>query len=264
MPSNLSVNKKDVIVEHFQNILNNPYFILINVLGILVLIAFLALSKKKKKKPEFLLPFLFVITVAFYENFSSYLLVDKKLNEFFHGLITETPFQGWNIWVFNLFNYQISKVLLLLYVLVNVYGKTRRKALKITILLFCLLCFFLQCFGILPLYSFQTMIYLMGNSALILACGFYFVDLISHEKHLDTNPLKDWNFWGITLILFQSSVIFLADIAYSYLALHNVELYNFFNLVSKVLYILLILVLVFTIVSEIFFEFFKAKLNHDT
>lgn len=228
------------------------------------MIAFLALSKEKKKKPEFLLPFVFVILVVFYENFSSYLLLDKKLNEFFHGLITETPFQGWNLWAFNLFNDQLSKFLLLLIVLVNVYGKTRRRVLKITILLFLLCCFFLQLMGIEPLYSFQTTIYFAGNSALIVACGLYFIDLISHEKHLDTNPLKSWSFWSITLILFENSVVFLADMAYSYLAFNNLELYYFFNLVSQVLYVLLIVVLVFTIVSEIFFEFFKAKLNHDT
>lgn len=264
MPANLSVNRLNVLIEYFQKTLNLPYFILINLLGILVLIAFLALPKEKKKKPEFLLAFVFVILLTFYENFAYYLIVDKKLNEFFHGLITDTPFQGWNLWVFNLFNDQLSKILLLMVILVNVYGKTRRLALKITILLFCLSCLFLQLLGIEPLYSFQTIIYLIGNSALIVACGLYFVDLLSHEKHLDTNPLKSWSFWSITLILFESTVVFLADIAYSYLAFNNVELYNFFNLISQVLYVLLIMVMVFTIVSEIFLEFFKAKLSHDT
>lgn len=264
MPANLSVNQLDVIIEYFQKTLNRPYIILITLLGILVLIAFLALPKEKKKKPEFLLPFVFVILVAFYENFSSYLLVDKKLNEFFHGLITDTPFQGWNLWAFNLFNFQLSKVILLMFVLVNVYGKTRGRAIKITILLFCLFCFFLQLLGIEPLYNFQTIIYLLGNSALILACGLYFIDLISHEKHLDTNPLKDSSFWSATLILFQSAVVFLADIAYSYLVFNNVKLFEFFNLVSQVLYVLLIVVMVFSIGSAIFLPFYKSKASHDS
>ena len=108
-----------------------------------------------------------------------------------------------------------------------------------------------------PLHDFQTTIYFMGNTLLILASGLYFLDLISNPKFLDINPLRNWDFWAITLILFQSAVVFLADIAYPYLAMNNEDLYYLFNWVSQVLYILLILIMALSISSGIKLTFLK-------
>ncbi len=183
------------------------------------------------------------------------MLVDKKSNAFFHSMISSTPFQGWNIWILNLFNYQISKALLLIYILQLIYSPLRKTILKGILFFFVGFCLILQVSGWYPLYNFQPPIYFFGNSALIFGSGLYFIDLITEEKHLEMDLIKNWNFWIITLILFQSALSFLADIAYDYLVFNDLDLYFFFNYISMVLYLLIFL----TIGLYFFFEIRKEK-----
>lgn len=240
-----------MIIEYFKKLYETPYVLLVNILGILTLVLFIVLPNKKKTKSRFLLPFLFIELVTFYEDFSVYLLFDKPLNRFFHELITDTPFQGWNLWAYNLFNYQISKVLLLIYLRKQIQTPNRKKLVLIFIGGFVLTCAILMVLKLEPLYGFQTTIYFLGNTLLILASGLYFLDLISNPKFLTINPLRNWDFWSITLILFQSAVVFLADIAYPYLAMNNESLYILFSQVSQVLYVLLIAVMASSLSSGI-------------
>ena len=221
------------------------------------MILFFFLPNRKKTKPRHLLPFLFVELVTFYENFSAYLLRNKELNQYLHELISDETFQGWNLWSYNLFNFQISKGLLLVYVWKQVQTPSRKKLVMLFLVGFILTCIVLMVLKIEPLHDFQTTIYFMGNTLLILASGLYFLDLISNPKFLGINPLRNWDFWAITLILFQSAVVFLADIAYPYLAMNNEDLYYLFNWVSQVLYILLILIMALSISSGIKLTFLK-------
>lgn len=249
--------------KHLLRIIEDPYFILVSIFGILALLIFLALPKEKKKQLEFLLTFSFITLVAFYENFSSYLLVDKSLNSFFHSIISDTPFQGWNLWAYNLFNYQISKVVLLMLILGFIYDSRKRRILSVILSIFIIACITVQVLGIEPLYNFQTSIYFLGNSSLIIASGFYFIDLITHEKHLSINPLKDWKFWISTLILFQTSMTFLVDVGFEYIALNHTELYIIFNILSKILYIIILLIMTLFLVSGVLWKKPKTSNTYD-
>lgn len=171
------------------------------------------------------------------------MIVDKKTNELIHNLITDSPFQGWNIWVLNLFNYQISKALLLLYILQLIYSPIRKNILKGILFFFWGFCLVVQGFEWYPLYNFQPPIYFLGNTILIVSSGLYFIDLVTEEQHLEKQLLKNWPFWIVTLILFQSAISFLSDVAYEYLAFNNETLYAFFAYISMILYLSLILVI---------------------
>lgn len=240
-----------MIIEYLRTLYEEPYVLLVNTLGVLTLVLFIVLPNKKKTKSRFLLPFLFIALVTFYEDFSVYLLYNKNLNQFFHELISDTPFQGWNLWSYNLFNYQISKVLLLVYLRNQIQTPNRKKLVLIFLGGFVLTCALLMVFKLEPLYGFQTIIYFLGNTLLILASGLYFLDLISNPKFLNINPLRNWEFWSVTVILFQSAVVFLADIAYPYLAMNNESLYILFSQVSQALYVLLLAIMAGSLSSGI-------------
>lgn len=244
-----------MIQDYFARLNNYPYNQTLLVLGALVIFSFLFLPGEKKRKPDIFYLFLFAILVYFYENLAVYMIVDKKANELIHNIITDTPFQGWNIWVLNLFNYQISKAILLVYILQLIYSPGRKTILKGTLFFFVSFCLILQVSGWYPLYNFQPPIYFFGNSALIFGSGLYFIDLITEERHLEMDLIKNWNFWIVTLILFQSALSFLSDIAFDYLVFNDLELYFFFNYISMVLYLLLFL----TIGLYFFFEIRKGK-----
>jgi hypothetical protein len=83
---------------------------------------------------------------------------------------------------------------------------------------------------------------------LIIASGLFFIDLITEEYYLNINPLVYLPFWYITLIMFHSVILFMADVANEYLVLENTQVYYFFNLVSRVLYVLLLAVFTYLIV----------------
>lgn len=249
--------------KFIEQILNNPYLLSIGILGILGLVSFLALPAQKKKQVQFLLIFLIVILVAFYENFGAYLLMNKALNRTFHELITDVPFQGWNLWVFNIFNYQLSKILFLLLLLLNIRTLKLRRACLFICVLFVLSCIALQVFGIEPIYEDQPIIYLMGNSFLIICSGLFFIELVSNDYYLDLNPLSLWEFWYITLILFQSAILFMADASFSYLSAENETIYFFFNTISMVIYLLIIGLFVMQLASEVFLKPIKVLKAHD-
>jgi hypothetical protein len=251
-----------VFEKFIERILNNPYVLSIGVLGILGLVAFLALPAQKKKQVKLLLPFLILILVVFYENFGAYLLVNKALNQTFHEFITDVPFKGWNLWFFNIFNSQLSKILFLLLLLLNIRARKLRRVCLVICVLFVLSCIALQVFGIEPINESQPIIYLMGNSFLIICGGLFFIDLISNDYYLDLNPLTLWEFWYITLILFQSAILFMVDASFAYLAAESQSIYFFFNTISMLIYLSIISLFVMQIASEVFFNPIKIPKAH--
>lgn len=246
-----------MIEDFFSRIENNLYTEILAGLGPIVISVFLFLSKEKKRQIDLSLLFSFVVLVYFYEFLAIYVLVDKQFNASVHQLIGDTDFKGWNLWVTNFFNFHLSKILLLIYLHQLIYSRTKKKVILVLIWTFVAVCTIVQVFGWYPLYDFQPPIYFLGNASLIFGCGLYFIDVISEEKHLEVDLIKNWNFWIVTLILFQSALSFLSDIAFDYLVFNDLDLYFFFNYISMVLYLLLFIF----IGLYFFFEARKSKNN---
>lgn len=218
-------------------IFESPYLLSIIIIGVFGVFFFMALPHSKKRKPENYLPFLLLTLVPFYENLGAYLNLDKAFNQRIHEWTFNGPFKGWNLWVFNLFNFQISKVIFLFIVLHQIKRKSFRWIIQGLWISFVAICIGLQWSGTEPLHDFQPIIYFLGNSILIIACGLFFIDLITSDFYLELNPLKMWSFWFITLTLFQSSFAFLYDVSYEYLASKNKHLFYSIAYISQFFYV---------------------------
>lgn len=228
--------------DFLSRIEGNLYLQLVFICGLVAFFFYLKLENNKKKDPSFLFPFLLIVVVVFYEALATYVLVNKKLNEQIHYFLTDDPFQGWNVWVYNIFYYQISKLLLLILIMINLKKSLSKKLIRllgIVFLLFCILTYFSK---LISIYEIQPILYFLGNTVLIIGSGLFFIDLITEDYYISINPLKYLPFWYITLILFHSVSLFLADVAFEYLAFENTRVYYIFNAVSMVLYILILIV----------------------
>lgn len=249
---------KNVILS----IIEDPYILSISILGIIGIFLFLILAKSRKREPENYLPFLLLALVFFYENLGSYLMVNKAFNQKIHEWLFDVPFQGWNVWSFNLFYSQVSKVLFLLIILNHIKGRKLKKVTYGLLISFLILCIGLQWSGVEPLYGIQPIIYSIGNSFIIFACGLFFIDLITDSFYLELDPLKLWFFWFITLTLFQSSLVFLSEVSFEYLAFRNKPLYYSLVYISQFLYVSMMLSIVVKFALEKFSARPKTALVH--
>jgi len=241
-----------MLIEFFRTILEYYYNISITSIGILGITFFGALPRSKKRESENYLPFILLALVFFYENLGGYLMVNKAFNQKIHEWLFDVPFQGWNLWAFNLFYSQISKVIFFLIILNHIKGKKLRKVTYGLLISFSILCIGLQWSGIEPLYGIQPIIYAIGNSFIIFACGLFFIDLITDSFYIELDPLKLWIFWFITLTLFQSSLVFLSEVSFEYLAFSNKPLYFSLISISQSLYVSMMLSIVIKFVLEKF------------
>lgn len=231
-----------MVKDFLARIGDNFYVQLVIICGVLAIVFYGFLNPEKKRNPQFLIAFLVVFLVFFYEVLAVWMLVNKNINQKIHYFLTDDPFQGWNIWVLNIFNYQVSKLLLLALVGINLKKGISKKITAFLGFGFMSYCAYLY-FSDTSIHDFQPVLYFFGNTVLIVASGLFFVDLITEDYYMTINPLRYWPFWYITLILFQSVTLFLADVAYEYLVFENENVYFLFNYLSMALYILLLAVL---------------------
>ncbi|WP_187176623.1 hypothetical protein [Algoriphagus sp. AK58] len=230
-----------MFTELINRILGNPYILIVNIIGILGIISFIVLPASKKVKSENYLPFFLLALVFFYEDLASITNTYKALNQKIHEWLFDVPFKGWNLWVYNLFNFHVSKVLFLLIIHPYVRRKSFQKTITGLWVSFLGISIGLQWTGIEPIHHFQPIIYLLGNTIIIASCGLFFIDMITSEYYLDYDPLKMWIFWFITLTLFQSSLAFLSDVSHEYLSLNNEKLFDSLTSLTMLLYLLILL-----------------------
>lgn len=237
---------KQAILENLED----PYIASITVIGLVGIFIFLTLPYSKKRLTDNILPVLILFLVTFYENFGGYLIEDKAFNQKIHEWLFDVPFQGWNLWSFNLFYSQLSKLVFLFYLLDQVKGKKLRLAIHGLWISFSLVCIVLQWSGLEPLYDFQPIISGIGTAWVIVACCLFFIDLITNPHFLEQDLMKLWSFWFVTLTLFQSSLVFLSEISFEYLALNNKPLYFSLISISQFLYLAIMLSIVVKFVLE--------------
>jgi hypothetical protein len=251
-----------MLIEFLRKILEYYYNISIASVGILGITFFLILPQSKKRESENYLPFILLALVFFYENLGGYLMVDKAFNQKIHEWLFDSPFQGWNLWAFNLFYSQISKVLFFLIILNHIKGRKLKKVTYGLLISFSILCIGLQWSGIEPLYGNQPFIYAIGNSFIIFACGLFFIDLITDSFYVELDPLKLWVFWFITLTLFHSSLVFLSEVSYEYLAFSNKPLFYSLVYISQTLYVSMMLIIMIKFILVKFLPKPKTTLFH--
>lgn len=246
-------------MEDFLVRINKPYFNGLLILSILGLFFFLRNPSGNKKNSRFYIAFSFLILVVFYEFASVYLLVDKKLNQFFHELITDVPFKGYNVWVFNIFNYLISKILLVIWINLFITNPKLKKSISFLLVGFIISSLIIIFSRYEEISYFFTVIPFLGYVLSIIASGLFFVDLITSDSYLSINPMRFIPFWLITFNLFQNAILLLADLAADYLAFNNTKLYYLFNYISQTLYILMLISIVVIFMNKGLFIEKKVK-----
>ncbi len=231
-------------MEEFFERINKPYFQGLFILAILGLYFYLRNSTVNKKNPRFYLALSFLVVVVFYEFLAAYFLAFKKYNQFFHELISDVPFKGYNIWVFNIFNYLISKILLVSWINHFITNPKLKKSISFLLIGFITSSLIIFLTKYEEISYFLTIIPFLGYVLSIIASGLFFVDLITSGSYLPINPIRFIPFWIITFNLFQNVILLLADIASDYLAFNKIQLYNLFNYISQTLYILMLISIV--------------------
>lgn len=233
-------------------IIENPYFLSINIIGCLGITFFLILPLSKKRKADNYLPFYLLLLVIFYENFGHYLVLDRSFNQQIHEWLFDVPFQGWNIWAYNLFYGQVSKFFFIAIILNQVQNHRLRNATHGIWIFFLGFCIIFQFGGFEPMFGLQPIIGGIGNVCVIISCCLFFLDLITSDYYLEKDPLVLWQFWFATLTLFQTSLIFLSEVSYEYLIFSNISLYKSLVYISQFLYIFLMGLIFAKIASEVF------------
>lgn len=248
-----------MLEELFFRIFGKAYTSSIFFLGLLGMIFFLLLPIEKRKNPKYYLAFIIVILVPFYEFLGAFFIVNTALNKKIHELFSNTDFLGYNIWVHNIFYFQISKIILILWINQFIENFKFRKINIILSVIFIFTAQVLTMTKIQNITEFQPMIYFMSFVLGIVASGLFFVDLISSDRYLEINPLRFIPFWFITFNLFQQVIVFLAEMSNDYLAFNNIPLYFFFNYISQILYVLMLISIVIIFINRGLFIEKKAK-----
>ncbi len=248
-----------MLIGVFDRILSNPYLIGIHSLAFLGIITFSLFPAKLKKQPPYFLAIIVLLTISFYEFFGPYTLVDRDFNESMHHLISNVPYQGWNLWAYNIFRYQISLIFINSWISLFICNQQFKKILISLLLIFIGVSLFLELTKIQEITGFQPIIYFMGYVLSITACCLFFVDLVSSERYLDINPLRFIPFWFINCYLFQNVLLMLAEMAGEYLSFNNLTLYFFFKYISMIQYFFMLTLIVSIFLKRSLFIEKKAK-----
>lgn len=236
---------------------NNWYCI--SILGILLLaiLFFSFLEKEKKRKPEFFLPFVLTANSVFYEFLGGATIVFLEINKWLYGIFNYPHENNYNLWVYNFFGYHLTSMLFLALIYQYLYSPIKRKIVKGMALFFILFYTTFQVLGIESLFEQQPYSIMVGFSAVIIACGLYFMELISHPDYLEINPLRSFSFWQVTVILFNGTLKFLLEISYNYIISVSIELMKSLYLISTVSWMVILITFLITIALNT--RFFTPK-----
>jgi hypothetical protein len=244
--------------NRFLDSLGHWYLIVVDLLLIIGLFYFLKLPKSEKASSIFWLPFLILTFTFFYENLGSYAKYNSAFNSDVNALIGNIEYPKYNIWVYNLTNAQIAPVLYLL-LIKNWLAPSQGKYISRMIIFFLIATLGLQIFGIEPLYFNQPIINSLGSSFIFIGCGLYFIQLISHGKYMESNPLKLISFWQMTIILFTYSLSHIYSVSFQYLYYINPDLTSSLSYINKALGILSLAILVLTLAAPCFPRLFEKE-----
>ena len=201
----------------FWSRVNNWYFYSISGIFILALLSSFFLEKDKRAKPELYLPFSLILLSVFYEYLAAATVVFIEINKWLYGVFNYPHENNHNLWVYNFFGSHLPSLLFLALIYQYLFSPFKKRIVKGLSLLFIFSYIVFQALGIESLFEQQAYSIFVGYSAVIIACGLYFMELISHPGYLEVNPLKACSFGQTTVILFNYTIVFLLEISYNYI-----------------------------------------------
>lgn len=240
---------------------NNWYFYTLSGIFILGLILFFFLEKDKRGKPGFYLPFCLILLSVFYEYLAAATVEFLEINKWLYGVFNYPHENNHNLWVYNFFGSHLPSLLFLALIYQYLFSSVKKRIVKGLLLLFIFSYVVFQVLGIESLFEQQAYSIFVGNSAVIIACGLYFMELISHPDYLEINPIKAFSFWQVTAILFNDTLKFLLEISFNYIISISMNLMSSLYLISMVTWILVLCSFLVTIALNTRFFITKELSN---
>ncbi len=199
-----------------------------------------------KANKNYWLPFSILCFIVFYQNCGAYTNYNFEFKKTVNAYLGNTEFPKFNLWLFNITRRQIQVVLYLLLVK-SWLEPSKKKYVNWMIFAFIFLALFLQISGIELMYLQQPIIYSIGANMILIACGLYFIGLITNEKYLKSKPVRLLSFWASTLLMFDYSIAYIYTVSLFYVYQVNPALgkslgqvVNVINLINTSILLLLI------------------------
>jgi len=219
------------------------YIVFIVFLFIAAGVSFFALSQEDKKIQINRLLFAALTLVFFYETLATVLATNKITNH----------------WVYLIFFNHFAVWINLLILREFIFSDHLRKIILGLMVAFFLFSGVPYLIGLIPLNDTGEIPSLLGASFVILACGMFFYELLSHDKYLSINPLQFSGFWIGTLLLFFYSASFMLFISFGYLINNYLDIYDMVIEITKISALLLYLIFFLTLAKWKNFRIFNLN-----
>ena len=129
---------------------------------------------------------------------------------------------------------------------------------------FIILAVILQVSGIEPLYFNQPIISAIGANVILIGSGLYFIEMITHDQYLESNPLRLVSFWQMTILMFTFSLNYISSVALMYLYIVNPVLGKALQEISYGMWLCTLGVLIMTISSPFLPGLFEKEPSYGT
>jgi len=224
---------------------------------------FTKLPKEKKGDIRYWLPLLIVFSTVFHENMGAYTNYNFEFKKSVNAYLGNTEYPHFNLWLFNIARRQIGAVLYL--ILIRAWLEpSKKKYMDWMILIFITAACLLQVSGIEPLYFHQPIIFSIGANMILIGSGLYFINMITHERYLASNPLRLPSFWQMTFIMFAFSLSYISSVALLYLYEVNPVLGKALQQIGDGMIIINLVVLTLSIASPLLPRIFENEPSYDS
>lgn len=218
----------------------------LNGIAIAGLVGFFMLSKSGREENAVRLSFVIVLLVALYESLAAVTASLKIINN----------------WVYNIFYSHVAAILFFLLIKSFLKRKNHQRIVDILIAIFLVISLVWHLTGFVHYNDHGEYISFLNSVLILGCCSLYFIELITLDEFLCIDPLREFNFWAVTVVLFYFSSSFIIFISFTYLYTHHLDLYFMVTEVPRLMAILCNLLLCFGIYSVLIRERFKVELLH--
>ncbi|MEN2281706.1 histidine kinase [Algoriphagus sp. SE2] len=244
--------------SRFSQAFLNQYTIPIDLLLILGIICFFKIPKEKRANIHYWLPFLILGYTVVYENMGAYTNYDFEFKKSVNAYLGNYEFPQFNLWLYNITKRQIEVILYLMLIKTWLHP-SKKKYINWMIYAFIAVVCTLQVSGIESLYLNQPIIFALGANLILAGSGLYFIEMITHNQYLESNPFRLVSFWQMTIILFTFSLKYISSVALLYLFEVNPVLGKSLQDISYLMSLCTLGVLIVAIASPLFPRIFEKE-----
>lgn len=234
------------------------YHIILDISLLLSIYLFFKLPKEKRANSTYWLPFLILCHFVVYQNFGAYTNYNFEFKKAVNAYLGNTENPKFNLWLYNITERQILTVLYL-FLIRSWLEPSMKKYINWMIYSFVVIALILQITKVELMYTEQPVIFALGANMILIACGLYFIQLMTNEKYLVSNPLRLLSFWTTTFLLFNYSLTYVSSVSLLYLYRVNPVLGKSLFQIGRVMGVINISALVLLIASAFLTKLFDRE-----